>query len=631
MGRGRGSHLGGDGMRVSTKRSLTRGKKARGDAAAVQGRLEEAHGLFGQVCRTDPADAEAWVKLAMVERRLGRLAEAETSAHRALTLAPGVGFAHHVWAVAVHAQGRFPEAVEAYRHALKCQPGFADAHFLLACALRSLGQTREAAEHLKQALARRPDYAEALSELGALNVLAGDHATGLVQLQRAAQLQPGNVETQCNLAQALRLAGRMPQAISTYRQTLQSAPNSASAWAGLAQLLERVGQLDESRQCLERARALAPLLPDAELVAARLMCREKRFEQVAARLHHLLASQGLAAEISAEAELLLGQVLDQLNRPEAALDQFTRGKARRSIAAAMDPRNDPAHYLRRVEQLRALCSDGLASAQPLDFGVAASPADPVFLIGFPRSGTTLLEQMLDAHPQLVAMDEQPAVSQMLQAFWDLAGDDPAGALAGLGQRDASHLRDVYRAEAARHVQLGQHQRLVDKLPLNTAAVPVIWRVFPRARFIFALRHPCDVVLSCFMQDFAPNTAMASFNSLAGAARLYQAVMSAWLHFVRTLPLVHFVNRYEDLIADPPGELRRLCTFLDLPWDDGLMDHVAHARQRGAINTPSYQQVTQPIYRSAADRWRRYQDGLAPVLSTLRPFIGSFGYTVDSAA
>ncbi len=612
-------------MAVSRSNSLTRGKKARADAASIEGRLDEALGLFEQVCRVDPVDAEAWVKLALVQRRLGRLESAEASARRGVALAPKIGFAHHALAVVMHAQGRLPQAIEGYRRTVQLQSDFADAWYLLGCALRGVGQAGDAAASLERALALRPGYAEALGELGALKVLAGDVVSGLSLLERAAALQPDNVETQCNLAQALRVADRVPEAIATCRRALQWAPESASALAGLASLLERTGQVDEARECLVRAVSLGARHPGLDMVAANLAFRDKRFDEAAATLLELLAGAGLDAESRAQAELLLGQVYDQQQQPAAAFELFVRGKARKGLAASLDPGNDPAHYLQRVARLRALCGDELARATPLAFEPDGAMPDPIFLVGFPRSGTTLLEQMLDAHPGLAAMEERPAVPCLVEAFWQIAGDDPAAALARLDRRDAERLREVYFTEASRHVKLEPGQRLVDKLPLNTAAVPLIWRVFPNARFIFALRHPCDVVLSCFMQDFAINAAMAGFHTLAGAARLYEAVMGAWLHYEASLPLACHVNRYEDLIADVPGELRRLFEFLELPWDDAALAHTDHARRREAINTPSQHQVTQPIYRSAAGRWRRYADQMAPVLPVLQPFVERFGY------
>lgn len=607
-------------MAAPGKNSLTRGKKQAGDEAAHAGRLDEALALFGAVCRKDPADAEAWVKRAMVEKRLGQVAQAEASARRAVALAPGIGFTHHALAVALHTQGRFDEAIVAYRQAIKRLPGFADAHHLLGCALRSTGDLEGAAASQQHALALQPDYAEASSELGTIRLVQCEFEAGLPLLQKAAAMQPANIETQCNLAQALRALDRMPEAIEVCRRALRWVPDSAAALASLASLLERSSRLDEARDCL--ARAQSQHHPALMLVAARLAFRDKRHEEAVRGLQALLATPDLAPDLAIEAELLLGQAHDQLDQPEAAFRATSRGKLRRQQALSGAPNSDPRRYLDEVASLHGLCDEALAQCEPLALD-DGQPADPVFVVGFPRSGTTLLEQMLDAHPRLAAMEERPAVRELLRAFW---AEGASARPAALTPGRARELRAVYWAEALRHVSPAAGQRLVDKLPLNIVAVPLLWRLFPRARFVLALRHPCDVVLSCFMQDFAVNAAMANFNSLDASARLYHQVMSGWLDVSRKLPVPVHVIRYEDLIADVPGELQRLMGFLDLPWDEALLGHAAHALQRKAINTPSYQQVVQPIYRSAHGRWRRYQAQFTEVLPLLQPCIEAFGYT-----
>ncbi len=595
---------------------------AKGDEAAIAGRLDEAQRLFAGICRSDPADAEAWVKLAMVEKRRGQLDEAERCARRGVALAPRIGFAHHALGVVLHAQGRPDEAAAAYRRAIELQPGLADAHYLLGCVLRGQGRLDEAAASLRRALALQPALAEALAELGALQLLAGDVAEGAALLRRAALLNPANVEIQCNLAQALRASADNAGAIATYRQALALQPDAVEALAGLASLLEQGGELDEARDQLERARAQAPQHPAVLLSAARLARRDRRHEDAARDLQALLAQPGLPLELQGEAELLLGLVLDQLQQPEAAWALFVSGKDKRRRLAGLDGRNNPALYRARVERLRALCDERLAACAPL--AADEGQADPVFLVGFPRSGTTLLEQILDAHPGLRAMEEHGAVDRMVDAFQADAGPDPAAALAALDDGRARALRAQYWQAVAQRVALQPGERLLDKLPLNIAAVPVIWRLFPRARFIVALRHPADVVLSCLMQDFAANLAMSSFYSLEDAAALYEQVMAGWLHFRRTLPLAAHDLRYESLIADVPGEAARLLDFLGLPWDDAVLEHTAHARRR-AINTPSYQQVVQPVYQSARGRWQRYAGPMAAVLPRLQPFIDAFGY------
>jgi len=252
---------------------------------------------------------------------------------------------------------------------------------------------------------------------------------------------------------------------------------------------------------------------------------------------------------------------------------------------------------------------------------------PVFLIGFPRSGTTLLDQILDAHPGLTTLEEKPAVDVVRHAVAAMPGGYPS-ALAGLDAAAISRLREVYFHEVARYADPAAPGRtLVDKMPLNTIDVGLIARLFPNARLLLALRHPCDVVLSGFMQAFKPNPAMVQFTSLARSATFYAEVMGLWRQYEAVLPLTVLPVRYEDLVVDVEGETRRILEFLGLPWNDAVLQYAERAKSR-AIATPSYHQVVQPIYTRSVGRWRRYREAFEAVLPLLQPSIEAFGYGDD---
>jgi hypothetical protein len=167
--------------------------------------------------------------------------------------------------------------------------------------------------------------------------------------------------------------------------------------------------------------------------------------------------------------------------------------------------------------------------------------------------------------------------------------------------------------------------LVDKFPLNIRHIPLIVRLFPSARIILAMRHPCDVVLSNFMQNYRINNAMANFFTIEDSALAYQQVMALWQKSISLLPVHYHTVKYESLVTDFNHEVGQLLEFLEVDWDDAVLAYDSHARKRGTIRTPSYQSVTEPIYQRAKYRWKRYQDQLQPVMKDLAPFIEAFGY------
>lgn len=605
---------------MAKKNVLTHARKLKADKLALENRLDEALALYESVCRTDRLDAEAWVKSSVTQRRLGRHAEAEASARQALAVQPNLSFAVYALAAALHSQGRLDEALTAYRRAIELNPAFPDAHYLFACALHDNGQMQEAVAAYRQAIALRPDYFEALSDLGVALMALGETGEAALHLNRALALRPHSVDARCNLGSLLHVGGQVEQARGMFEHALRIDPGSVKAMASLAALLERLGETDEAQTLVTRGLAAEPDEALLNLVAARLERREKRLQEAAVRLEKLRA-RALSPDLAGEIHLLLGQLRDELGDADGAYASLVEGNrllARISLRGVAEK----DRYLQFVEAFGRKMVEELARGVPTP--TESGGGEPAFLIGFPRSGTTLLEQILDSHPRIQTLEEKPAVAAMLDAYQAWSNERRQG-LAELGPADIVCLRDVYFSEVAKHLDRDPDALLVDKLPLNTVLVPLIWRVFPRANFILALRHPCDVCLSCFMQSFAANAGMASFYTLEDAARTYTKVMGLWRTYEQLLPLRSHRVRYEDVVADVARAAHDVLDFLGVEWNDAVLAHTEHARRRGAIRTPSYHQVTQPIYRHAQYRWERYAKAFEPLLSELRPFIEHFGY------
>lgn len=294
--------------------------------------------------------------------------------------------------------------------------------------------------------------------------------------------------------------------------------------------------------------------------------------------------------------------------------------AKRVLQENAQAERDTGVYSFDVARRIARGVDALLAGPP----AAGNGEPPVFLVGFPRSGTTLLDQILSGHPGIVVLEEKDTLQDLCRRY---ALSD-AGIRVFLEDTPQSLADDRrrYWQQVDGYLPTRPRERLfVDKLPLNTLFLPLLARLFPEARFIFALRDPRDVVLSCFMQTFALNEAMRHFLTLEESAAFYAAVMEVGRRACAALTeRVHSV-RYEDVVADTEGEARRLLEFLDLDWDPKVLDVQATAKRR-RINTPSYHQVARPIYGEARERWRRYAAQLEPVMPTLEPFIQAFSYS-----
>jgi hypothetical protein len=292
----------------------------------------------------------------------------------------------------------------------------------------------------------------------------------------------------------------------------------------------------------------------------------------------------------------------------------------RAALAAREGMDFGPDYAAEVRSNAALLTPEWAASWP-KLALDADPAPPVFIVGFPRSGTTLLDTLLMNLPQLHVLEEKPPLGEVELALGGHAR------LATLNFEQANTLRALYFDRVRAVSPFASGQTIVDKYPLHMARMPLIHRLFPGARVVFVERHPCDAVLSCFMSNFTLNRAMRCFTTLEGAAALYDLVSDAWTRATNLLPIDVHRLRYERLIAEPEGEMRALLDFLGLPWDDKVLDNEGAAAKRAHIATASYKQVTEPLYARSVGRWERYRAQMEPVLPILAPWAERLGYSL----
>ena len=595
------------------------------------GELRKAEACYRQALRLDPKQPDALHLTGLLAYQSGDAAGGLVLIEKALAADPRQASFHNSHGVVLLALDRLIDAEQAFRRALARDPLYPEALNNLGNALQRQDRLDEAVAAYDRAVAAQPGYADAWRNRGRALHLAGRAEDAVASLRRSLGLQPGHTKTLRWLGDALGGAGERAEAEAAYRQALASDAGDAETQAALAALLERSSRLDEALAAGEAALRLNPRLLRAAVTAARVHRRQGR---TGAALAVLDAAEGeretppaAPSDERAQAAFERGQILDRAGDYPGAYAAFERGN--RLLAEAPAARRiDRSFFPKLIARLRArFSSDWIAGWQP-DPAAAEAPS-PVFLVGFPRSGTTLLDQILDAHPALSTMEEKDALDQVRRAVDRMPGGYP-DALAGLDAAALADLRRLYRAEVAGHMGDLGGRTLVDKMPLNTIDAGLIHRLFPQARILLALRHPCDVVLSGFMQAMQPNAAMVLFDSLESTARFYAQVMELWAWYRTVLPLAVLPVRYEDLVADLAAEARRIVDFLGLPWDDAVLGYAEHAKTR-AISTPSYHQVVQPIYRRSVDRWRNYAFAFDEVLPLLQPFIAAFGYADDGQA
>ena len=502
-------------------------------------------------------------------------------------------------------------------------PGAPKPRNTLGNVLAALGRPEEALAAFAQALALAPGFVEAAYNHATTCLLIGrfeEAEAGLRALMEGGVASPPVIS---NRVTALLRLKRNHDAVRLCRDGLAAHPGDPTLTANLAEALELTSDWAGAEPMLDDLVEAARTVPRAAIMRARLLRRLKRLDEARAALAEIDPSR-LTGDDAIELEHERAMTLDA-SGPDHAEAAFAALVAYNRLVARSPEANgvDAERYARDVAAWDRWTR--ARAPRPPD---AEGVAGPVFFVGFPRSGTTLMEQILKAHPRVVTTEERSPLQAVADELVRMAGDKGAPYPAVLDEVTAQEMASLRRTFEIRAEEVAGPRDggrlLVDKLPLNIARLGLAERLLPGAKVLVALRDPRDVVLSCLMQRFRLTDAMASFLDQETTARTYAAVMDVWQAFAATTPLPVHVYRYEDLVVDFDGVVRPVLDFLGLAWDDSLRDYRARAQARD-IRTPSYAQVTEALNTRAVRRWEKHRERLAPVLPILAPFVRAFGY------
>jgi tetratricopeptide (TPR) repeat protein len=546
-----------------------------------------------------PQQVAPLLALATQLLRAGRPADAIAPLRDAALLEPSDPIIQHDLGLACLEVGSVPDAVAALQRAVANDPLYADAYFRLGIALEKQGEIAKAIVAYDRATELLPSLTEAWFRAGALVYTLGHLEEAIGCFRRAAATGGNTSFGRLGKARALLIEDRNQEAELVLRKTLARDPGNAMAHDLLGNLLSEFGRFDEARECFERAIAIAPLLAGSyyDLVRCRGVTSDDDGDGLLQRMEAALATPGLEAAQLLRLHLAIGKTADDRGDYALAMQHFDAADAVRRGFGSFDS----AAFSIEVDRLIARCTPGLM-ARASELG--SRDATPVLIIGMPRSGTTLVEQIVSMHPEAGACGELNFWNER-GAAWHRSSASGNGAAGNekefLAKAAADYLR-VLRTMAPKAA------RVTDKMPFNFLWAGLIHLAFPRSVIIHCRRAAVDTALSIHQTHFNPSLPFPTGGEeLVMYYRCYQRLIDHWRS---VLPADRFLEvDYEELTRAPEPGIRRIIAACGLAWHDACLRPELNRR---AVKTPSKWQTRQPIYRTSVARWRRYEPWLGPL-------------------
>ena len=601
------------------------------------GNFTGAREIYEQICRLDRDNTDAWMTLGAVHGQLGDMDQAVACLRQAIVLRPDFPEAHYNLGYILRGHGEFQKALAHFEQAVAAKPDYFEALLMMGATNVALHEFGKSEACFRKAIALRPDSLDAQMSLGRSLMHQDKAGEAELAFRKAVQIKPDSAEVLVSLGYACQIGGKHEVAIAHWRQALRLKPDSYEAYLGIGKSMLSLGKPDEARTHCEKATKLNPNPVDAIVEMASIAHHSGDIDKAHELLLPLMES-GVkniqAAIVFANTCKERGQLRDGLVYVERVLTAKPRMNAtawRRALfnlGKLYDAAGDydrAFDYYRQANTAKQCSFDAERHRAETDAFMSFHTPEcmarlprasvrserPIFVVGMMRSGTTLIEQILSSHPAVFGANELPDIVNIAHSMPAILNSNTRypQCLSQLTQEKLDELALAYLK------RLGEFSmdaaRIVDKAPVNFRHLGLIELMFPDARVIHCMRDPRDSCLSNYFHDYVHSHGYSyDLSNLGSFYRDYRRVMRHWRGI---LNIALLEVQYEELVANPEVMIRRIVSFCGLEWNDRCLSF--HKNER-YVNTPSYDQVRQPMYSKSAGRWKNYEHHLGPLIEAL---------------
>lgn len=496
-----------------------------------------------------------------------------------------------------------------------------EVNYNLAILNLKLGNLDEAIIFFTKAKKINPKSTEIYLNLGIAYDRKKEKRLAIQNFKKVIELEPNNAMAYCNLGTVYKDILNTSRAEENLKKSLNLNPNLILAFNNLFDLYDKSNQSEKFSDLLSKAKKD---LDDKELVgffSGVHQYKKKNYQETIDILESSNLENYVTHNINKAS--MLAKSYDQVEKFDQALKYFKKNNELVNINYG---KNIDENFYTKYVDIRINFFENFELHDWKQYSVNDESDDPIFLIGFPRSGTTLLDSIFRTHENVEVIEEKPIVKNFLIQL-EKKTKNKLSNMKNLSNDEIKEMRNFYFNERDQYIKNKNAKIIIDKLPLNVVHVGEILRFFPNSKFVFALRHPYDSVLSCFMQQFELNPAMKNFLSIKRSAYLYDLVMNLWKTYLKIFPINFHYIKYEDVVTDFEKTTKKIFKFLNLDWSNKAKDFYKTAKDRIDISTPSYNQVTSPLYLKSMNRWKNYEENFKDVKNNLQKWIHEFEYKI----